>query len=100
MFKAYARMKCTARGWGDDQFSALEKLWQRESSWNPKAENPSSGAYGIPQMNPSGGHAEVVNNPMYRNDYRFQIDTGLDYIAQRYGNPVAAWAHSEETGWY
>lgn len=37
------------RLWGEDQWNALRELWMRESGWRHTAENPSSGAFGIPQ---------------------------------------------------
>lgn len=75
--------------------SALFKLWQRESSWNPNAVNASSGAWGIAQTLPSA-HPNVRRN----NNGRAQIDWGLDYIMKRYGRPSSAWNHSERTNWY
>ena len=33
-------------GFSSSQFGCLEKLWTRESNWNPRADNPSSSAYG------------------------------------------------------
>ena len=44
---------------GGDQWSALEKLWTRESSWQWNATNASSGAYGIPQSLPGDKMASV-----------------------------------------
>ena len=32
--KAIARSMMAGRGWGDSEFSCLENLWNRESSWN------------------------------------------------------------------
>ena len=29
-----------------------------------------------------------------------QINWGLGYIANRYGNPSKAWKHSQKKGWY
>ena len=98
-YQSYAKQKCLQRGWSNNDFSALVLLWQRESSWNPKAENSSSGAYGIPQMNPSGGHS-IARDPKYRNSWQFQIDTGLDYIAERYETPSDAWNWWQSHRWY
>ncbi len=50
--QAIARDMLAARGWGADQFGCLVSLWDRESGWNVYAQNPSSGAYGIPQALP------------------------------------------------
>ena len=50
--QAFARSEVEARGWGEEQFTCLVDLWNRESRWNYRAENASSGAYGIPQALP------------------------------------------------
>jgi len=75
--------------------AALRQLWQRESGWNPKALNKSSGAYGIPQALPAtkipGGTASTPTQ---------QIDWGLSYIKSRYGTPANAWTHEQVFGWY
>lgn len=85
--------------WSEADFQALVNMWNKESGWNYKAENPSSKAYGIPQANPSGGNL-IALDPKYRNDPKFQVDWGLDYIAGRYGTPSAAWARWQSMGWY
>lgn len=87
-----------ARGWGDDQFSCLVSLWNRESGWNLNAMNASSGAYGIPQALPGSKMASAGSD--WQTNAATQIKWGLDYIAGRYTNPCGAWAHSESTGWY
>ena len=45
-------------GWAG-QFSCLNALWAQESGWNVYAENPSSGAYGIPQALPGSKMASA-----------------------------------------
>lgn len=96
--QAIAREMVHARGWGDDQYSCLYNLWQRESNWNVYAQNRSSGAYGIPQALPGSkmatAGADWQTNPVT------QISWGLGYISGRYGTPCGAWAHSESVGWY
>lgn len=86
----------TRRGWAD-QWASLDALVTRESGWSTTAVNP-SGAYGIPQAYPgekmSSYGADWQTNPST------QIAWMLDYIASRYGDPDAAWAHSQSTGWY
>lgn len=74
------------------------KLWTRESSWMWNAENPSSGAYGIPQSLPGSNMATFGER--WRDDAAVQIDWGLNYISQRYGSPSNAWQYSEKMGWY
>ncbi|PFG20485.1 G5 domain-containing protein [Serinibacter salmoneus] len=87
-----------ARGWTGSQWSCLDSLWQRESNWNHLAQNPSSGAYGIPQSLPASKMATVGSD--WATNPATQITWGLDYIAGRYGTPCGAWAHSESVGWY
>lgn len=87
-----------ARGWGEDQYSCLVSLFNRESHWNVYAGNPVSGAYGIPQALPGTKMASAGAD--WRTNPRTQITWGLNYIAGRYGTPCAAWGHSQNSGWY
>jgi hypothetical protein len=83
------------RGW---EFKYLNLLWSRESGWNVFAENPYSGAYGIPQAVP--GNKMASAGPNWESDARTQIRWGLRYIKAMYGSPLAAWQHELATGWY
>jgi hypothetical protein len=83
------------RGW---EFKYLNLLWSRESGWNVFAENPYSGAYGIPQAVPGSKMASA--GPNWESDARTQIRWGLRYIKAMYGSPLAAWQHELATGWY
>ena len=74
----------------DRQWSALAKLWGKESAWNYKAKNPSSSAYGI---------AQVLNTPR-NSTIEYQVNNGLKYIVHRYGTPTRAWAFWQKNGWY
>lgn len=74
---------------GDAQWNCLNLLWEGESSWNFKAENSSSGAYGIPQSLPASKMATVGAD--YRTNPVTQIKWGLNYIKQSYGSPCGAW---------
>jgi hypothetical protein len=87
-----------AAGFGLDQFPCLDKLWKRESGWNYKASNESSGAYGIPQALPGSKMASVASD--WKTNPATQIKWGLGYIEGRYDTPCGAWSHSESTGWY
>jgi len=84
-------------GWSG-QFSCLEPLWAHESGWSVSAENPSSGAYGIPQALPGSKMASA--GPDWQTNPATQIRWGLEYIQSTYGSPCAAWSHEEATGWY
>jgi hypothetical protein len=88
----------TARGWGIEEFDCLVALWDRESHWNVYANNPSSGAYGIPQALPGNKMASAGAD--WATSPATQITWGLGYIAARYETPCGAWAHSEEHNWY
>jgi hypothetical protein len=93
-----ARMMASDRGWGSGQFSCLVSLWNKESRWNYRAQNPSSGAYGIPQALPGSKMGSIAAD--WRTNPVTQIRWGLNYIADRYGTPCGAWSHSQATGWY
>ncbi len=82
------------------QFTCLKTLWTNESGWNHLAENPSSGAYGIPQSLPANKMASAGSD--WRTNYRTQVDWGLKYIKDRYGTPCQAWDfwQSKDPHWY
>ena len=85
-------------GWSNDQFSCLNEIYLHESNWDPSAENPSSGAYGLGQalpgdkMAPYG--ADWQTNPVT------QLKWGLAYIKGRYGSPCGAWAFWQSNNFY
>jgi hypothetical protein len=95
--QAYAYSAVQARGWGEDQYSCLVSLWNRESGWRVNAAN-SSGAYGIPQALPGSKMASAGAD--WETSAATQIEWGLGYITGRYGTPCGAWASSEDRGWY
>ena len=98
-YQSYARdLVLNSYGWSEYDFECLVKLWNRESGWNPNAHNRSSGAHGIPQSLPASKMASEGAD-YYTNGYT-QIRWGLKYIKGRYGSPSAAWAHSQNKGWY
>lgn len=71
------------------EYRCLELLWMRESRWDPRAANPKSSAYGIPQML----RLKVLD------PYR-QIDIGLKYIKHKHRTPCKAWAYHQAKGHY
>ena len=81
-----------------DQFQCFSNIVNVESSWNYRASNPSSGAYGLVQALPgskmASAGADWMTNPAT------QITWGLGYITGRYGSPCGAWAHSQAMNWY
>ena len=83
---------------GAAQFACLDKLWNRESHWQPTAKNPSSTAYGIAQLLNSTW--SVTGVAKTSNGYR-QVDAGLAYLRAAYpAGPCSAWAHETSAGWY
>lgn len=96
--QAIAYDMVAARGWGEDEFSCLVALWNRESGWRVNAYNASSGAYGIPQSLPGNKMASAGED--WATNPATQISWGLGYIAGRYGAPCGAWGHSNAVGWY
>lgn len=85
-------------GWGESQFSCLDKLWQKESGWSYTARNASSGATGIPQSLPGSKMASAGND--WATNASTQVKWGLDYIQRAYGSPCSAWSHSQSVNWY
>jgi hypothetical protein len=85
-------------GFATSQMSALDQLWEHESGWNELAENPSSGAYGIPQALPGSKMGTVASD--WRTNPVTQIKWGLGYIKDRYGSPAEAWAFWQSNNWY
>ncbi|MBB5131142.1 hypothetical protein HNP84_000848 [Thermocatellispora tengchongensis] len=96
--KAIALSFVVQRAWTMRQFRCLDSLWTRESNWNHRAVNDSSGAYGIPQALPAGKMAGAGYD--WRSNPVTQIRWGLDYIKVRYGSPCGAWGHFRAHNWY
>jgi len=93
-----AQQMLSQYGWSASQFSCLQPLWALESGWSVTAENPSSGAYGIPQALPGSKMASAGSD--WQTDAATQIRWGLTYIKGLYGSPCGAWAHEQADGWY
>jgi len=80
------------------QWTCLLDLWNRESGWLYDAENPSSGAYGIPQALPGDKMASVGAD--WQTNPATQIKWGLGYISQVYGTPCNAYDFDLDNGGY
>jgi hypothetical protein len=80
----------TDYSWGDDQYACINKLWSKESHWNYKAHNYTSGAHGIAQALPAV-KMEIISDD-WRTNPVTQIRWGLHYIDLRYDDPCTAWA--------
>jgi hypothetical protein len=85
-------------GFSLDQMSCLDSLWTRESGWNERASNSSSGAYGIPQALPGDKMAAYGDD--WQTNPATQIKWGLNYIENRYGTPCGAWGFFQSNNWY
>ncbi len=84
-YKLYAHIKLT----NSKEYRCVELLWMRESKWDPRADNPKSSAYGIPQL------LKMKELDPYK-----QIDLGLKYITHRHKTPCKAYAFYLKTGHY
>jgi hypothetical protein len=80
------------------EWTCLLDLWNRESGWLWDAENPSSGAYGIPQALPGDKMASAGSD--WQTNPATQIKWGLGYISQVYGTPCAAYDFDVANGGY
>lgn len=80
------------------QWGCLLNLWNRESGWNYQAENPYSGAYGIPQALPGSKMASAGAD--WQTNPATQIKWGLGYIQSIYGTPCGAWNFELANGYY
>ena len=94
--KQMAKQMLEQMGWGD-QFGDLNWLLTRESGWRPNAQNPTSTAYGLFQFLNStwgtvGGHKT--------SDPKLQLEYGLKYIRQRYGDVRGARSFWSRNHWY
>ncbi len=96
--RAVGQQLVAQHGWGNDQFSCLDKLWTKESNWTYTADNPSSSAYGIPQSLP--GNKMAIAGADWQTNPATQIRWGLMYISNTYGTPCQAWSHSQSYNWY
>ena len=84
--------------WGDKQFLCLNRLLTKESHWNYRAHNKSSGAHGIPQALPAIRMDDVATD--WRTNPVTQIRWGLRYIEARYETPCRAWAKFQRSNYY
>ena len=84
-YKLYAHIKLH----NANEYHCLGLLWDKESRWNPRADNPKSTAYGIPQL-----------LKLKAKDPYTQIDLGLKYIKARHSTPCNALEFHKRTGHY
>ncbi|MEU5023025.1 transglycosylase SLT domain-containing protein [Streptomyces milbemycinicus] len=81
-----------------DQFQCFSNIVNHESTWNYRAENPSSGAYGLVQALPGSKMASVGAD--WRTNPATQIKWGLNYMNERYDSPCGAWSFWQANNYY
>lgn len=85
------------RGWSSPELlNALDRLVMKESGYRNDAQNPTSSAYGMFQFLNStwGPYGAKTSDP------RLQALYGLQYIANRYGDPLKALNFHLNNNWY
>jgi flagellar biosynthesis GTPase FlhF len=80
------------------QFQCFSNIVSRESGWNYKAVNASSGAYGLFQALPGSKMASAGSD--WQTNPQTQIKWGLNYMNSRYGSPCEAWSFWQANNWY
>jgi hypothetical protein len=85
-------------GFNEKQYQCLNTLWTKESHWNYKARNKTSGAHGIPQALPASKMSVVSTD--WRTNPVTQIRWGLRYITIRYETPCKALAKHKRSNYY
>jgi len=88
-YVTYKEYALHSLGYNYKQYKCLAILYGKESAWNPKATNGSH--YGIPQ-----GRSVWLRDQ----DGYTQIQWGLKYIGNRYGEPCIALNHWKAKGWH
>ncbi|KUN34330.1 transglycosylase SLT domain-containing protein [Streptomyces longwoodensis] len=80
------------------QFQCFSNIVDHESSWNYRAVNASSGAYGLFQALPGSKMSSVGAD--WQTNPATQIKWGLNYMDSRYGSPCDAWNFWQANHWY
>ena len=88
--RSYVRIKVKHEGWTNNEWTCLDELIFRESSWDKDAANPKSSAYGLFQM--------LKTKP--ETPLRKQTERGIKYIKHRYDTPCNAISFHNRKGWY
>ncbi|MBT2390932.1 MULTISPECIES: transglycosylase SLT domain-containing protein [Streptomyces] len=91
--KAIARQMVPA-----DQFQCFSNIVDHESTWNYRAQNASSGAYGLVQALPGSKMASAGAD--WQTNPATQIKWGLNYMNSRYDSPCGAWSFWQANNWY
>lgn len=86
-----------SNGYTEADFSAGVWIINHESGWNPRATNPSSGAYGLPQSLPGSKMASAGAD--WQTNYQTQLKWFVSYC-NRYGGIQGAYSAWQKQGWY
>jgi len=81
-----------------DQYQCFSNIVDHESTWNYRAQNASSGAYGLVQALPGSKMASAGAD--WQTNPATQIKWGLNYMNDRYGSPCGAWSFWQANNWY
>ena len=80
-----------------DQVKCYFNIIDKESKWNPLADNPKSTAFGLGQFLNSTW--EIVDAKKTKDPYA-QIDAMIKYVNLIYGDGCKAWEFKQYKGWY
>lgn len=85
-------------GFSPSEYAAIDYIVNHESSWNPQAVNPSSGAYGLPQSLPASKLASAGSD--WRTNPITQLKWMRNYVNERYGGANGALSFWKAHNWY
>lgn len=86
--------------WGSSQWPAFNALEMSEAGWNPRAQNPSSGAAGLAQALPPSKYPPGAWPYTGLKSAMLQLKWMTGYIKERYGTPESAWAFHQANNYY
>lgn len=95
--KSYAKALLAKHGWSN-QWASFDALEMSEAGWNVHATNPQSGAYGLAQALPASKYTSAGKD--WKTSGETQLRWMMDYIADRYKSPNAAWSFHQKNNWY
>ena len=79
-------------------WTAMNYIFSHEAGWNPNAVNPSSGTYGLGQM--QGYNLHYYTKYGSKSNTLAQIRGSYDYMNDRYGSPNGALSWWQSHHWY
>lgn len=83
--------------WSEEQWEYFDYIIQKESGWNPKAQNPKSTAFGIGQFLDSTWSLVGCKKT---DDIKQQTVCTVKYISKVYKDPQTAYRHHLDHNWY